>query len=173
MRWFTAFITLFSLNVSVAFNASANTLTLSSQPDTLRQNILSSWQECDENTWCEDELSYYRESYFAQAIVGESALEIELLSEFSAHQLSQLQLNLRSDGFSLQSVEVMKQRFDISQQSSQRSISEVDEALVRFINRYPQTAPRKLVWQSPLWDAELISDGEIISLRFMSGDYTE
>ncbi|TFH91365.1 hypothetical protein [Vibrio ouci] len=164
MRWFTAFIAL------VAFNVSANTLTLSSHPDTLAQNIRSSWQECDEQTWCEDKLAYYRGSYVAEATISQSSLEIELLSEFSTHQLSQLQLNLRSDGFSLQSVEVMGERFDISQQSSQHSVSEINASLVQFINRYPQTVARQLAWQSELWDAELISDGEIISLRFMSRD---
>lgn len=170
MRQFTAFIALVALNVSVAFNVSANTLTLSSHPDTLAQNIRSSWQECDEQTWCEDNLAYYRGSYVAEAVVSQSALEIELLSEFSTHLLSQLQLNLRSDGFSLQSVEIMGERFDISQQSSQHSVSDLNQALVQFINRYPQTAPRKLMWQSSLWDAELISDGEIISLHFKSRD---
>ncbi|TMX47158.1 hypothetical protein [Vibrio sp. Hep-1b-8] len=164
MRWFTAFIALVVLNVS------ANTLTLSSHPNTLAQNIRDSWQECDEQTWCEDKLAYYRGSYFAEAVVSQSELEIELFSEFSTHQLSQLQLNLRSDGFSLLSVDIMGERFDISQQSSQHSVSEVNAALVQFINRYPQTALRKLVWQSSLWSAELISDGEIISLRFMSRD---
>ncbi|KOO14254.1 hypothetical protein AKJ18_14995 [Vibrio xuii] len=170
MRWFTAFIALVSLNVSVAFNVSANTLTLSSDLNTVAQSIRSSWQECDEQMWCEDKLAYYRGSYFAEAIVSEFELEIELFSEFSTYQLSQLQLNLRSDGFSLQSVDIMGERFDISQQSSQHSVSEVNAALVQFINRYPQTASRKLIWQSSLWDAELISDGEIISLRFMSRD---
>ncbi|WP_394127024.1 hypothetical protein [Vibrio hepatarius] len=154
----------------VASSLSANTLTFSTSPDEMTQSVLSSWQECDQQLWCEDNLTYYRGNYFAQAAVSQSALQIELMTEFSIHQLSQLQLNLRSDGFSLLSVEVMGERFDISQQSSQHSVSEVNAALVQFINRYPQTAPRKLVWQSSLWSAELISDGEIISLRFMSRD---
>lgn len=165
---------LFALLLSlVASSLSANTLTFSTSPDEMTQSVRSSWQECDQQLWCEDNLIYYRGNYFAQAVLSQSALQIELMTEFSIHQLSQLQLNLRSDVFSLQSVEVMGERFDILQQSSQHSVSEVNAALVQFINRYPQTAPRKLVWQSSLWSAELISDGEIISVRFISRESIE
>ncbi|MFM2589048.1 hypothetical protein [Vibrio sp. TBV020] len=162
MRWSCVLLSL------LAFNLSANTLVLTEQPISLAKTIESSWQECDELMWCDDKLAYYRSSYFAQATVASGHVEIELMSEFSVHRFSQLQLNLRADGFSLQVVEVEGERFDVAKQLSTSTSSDVDAALVRFINRYSQQVPRTLTWQSTLWNAELISDGDVIALRFVS-----
>lgn len=124
-------------------------------------------------TWCIDELTYYRESAYTEVVELEGKFELSLMFEFTAHRLSELQLNLRKDGLVLQRVEIEGKHFDVkgelAKTANQAERSQVDKQLIEFLNRFPQQAPRTLEWQSQRWRAALTSDGELISLKFHGG----
>lgn len=144
---------------------SANTLVLpESSRGELRQSITSSWQLCGESLWCEDELKYYRDSFIAQASLVEGVLRVELINEYSAERLGQIQLYLRQDRFVLTRAEIEGQVFDVDKAIEQTSIEQADRALILFLNQFPQDTNRTLHWQAKDWHAELVSDGELITL---------
>lgn len=144
---------------------SANTLVLpESTRGELRQSITSSWQLCGESLWCEDDLKYYRDSFVAQANLVEEVLHVELINEYSAERLAQIQLYLRQDGFVLSRAEIEGQVFDVDKAIEQTSIEQADGALILFLNQFPQDANRALHWQAKDWRVKLVSDGELITL---------
>lgn len=83
-----------------------------------------------------------------------------------------MQRYLRQDGFELNSIQINDEAFDVDEQLRQHQIqggvARVDKALILFLNRYPQDAPRRMVWRNATWLAELVSDGEVIELRLHS-----
>jgi hypothetical protein len=102
---------------------------------------------------------------------SEKQLELTLLFEFTTHRLSELQLNLRKDGFGLDSVEIEGESFDVQAELEKAAMqgdkSKVDKQLIQFLNQYPQSAERSLVWSTQLWRATLLSDGELITLTLL------
>ncbi|KJY85046.1 hypothetical protein TW81_01615 [Vibrio galatheae] len=159
MRCLTLFTLLFSATLW------ANTLVLSGiSDDELKLSIQSSWLHCEPQVWCSDELFYYRESFIAEARISPQKFSIQLFAEYSAHLLSQLQLHLRQDGFSLTSVNIEEMEFDVASALKEVSAPEADRDLVLFLNRYPPEAMRTIYWQNPNWEARLFSDGELVSL---------
>ena len=132
----------------------------------LKQAIVTGWQACGELTWCEDELIYYRDSFIAEARVEEAQVHIELLAQYSAHRLSQIQLSLRKDGFELINANIDQQSLDVNTLLTGLTRQEADKVLILFINRFSQSSPRVLVWQAGQKQVELTSDGEIITLRY-------
>ena len=151
----------------VGLPALASSLILANQsPKQVGDMIQSSWQQCDESLWCEDSLHYYRLPFIAQAEIANEQATIELFSEFSAHQLGQIQLHLRSDGFTLTKAQIGSQEFDVTGALSKDKVTEVDRQLIQFLNQFPQSEKRLLSWQSGTWVAQLDSDGEVIRLAF-------
>lgn len=147
-------------------HSSAATLLLTTPSEVLIQEVQSSWLQCEEQVWCEDSLTYYRHNYYGQAERINGQMVLKLFVEYSSHQLSELQLNLRSDGFSLIHVDIAGEHFNVAQQFSNNSESRVDKALIEFINQFSPSQVRVMVWQNSFWDAKLLSDGEIITLSF-------
>lgn len=161
MRCFSFLMLLFSTSVW------SNTLIISQMTgDELSSSIQSSWLRCAEQSWCLNELFYYRESFVAEAKITDSLLEVELLAEYSSHLLTQVQLYLRQDGFQLIRAEIEGITFDVASIVEEASTEEADRALVLFLNRHSDSAPRTLMWQTTLWDASLFSDGELLMLTF-------
>lgn len=155
---------------SLLFSAivSANSLVLSgSSHDEIQTTIQSAWKCCGEQEWCADNLYYYRDAFIAEAHISPKELSIELLAEYSPFLLSQLQIYLRQDGFNLTKVEIEDRVFDVTTVVAESSLVEADKSLILFLNRYPQSATRTIDWQTELWNAQLASDGELISLKFI------
>lgn len=153
----TLFVTQSVLAASIVF---------SDDDDTLKQAIVSGWQACGEVTWCEDELSYYRDSFIAEARVEETQIHIELLAQYSAHRLSQVQLGLRKDGFELIKATIDQQSLDVNTLLTGLTRPEADKRVILFINRFTQSTPRVMIWQAGQRQVELTSDGEMITLRY-------
>ncbi|KIE22224.1 hypothetical protein SE23_01660 [Vibrio sinaloensis] len=148
-------------------HASATTLLLTTPIQEFVFDVQSSWVQCEEQVWCQDVLTYYRHDYYGQAERIHEQWVLELFSEYSNHRFSDLQLNLRSDGFSLIHVDIAGEQFDVIQQLTVKGAEEADKALIEFINAFPAAQPRVLTWQSRLWKAKLVSDGELISLSLV------
>ncbi len=145
----------------------ANTLVLPNDTNSdFTASIRSSWTLCDEQVWCANELFYYRDSYMAEARVIDQKLTIHLLAEYSSHLLSELQLNLRRDGFSLVDVIIAGVKFDVASEVEESSAAEADRALVLFLNRFSLSTTRTLHWQTKHWDALVHSDGELVTITF-------
>lgn len=164
MRYLSGLLLLFSPLLS------AQTLWLATEPETMRGNIETSWSECEPQRWCEDEVRYYQSRLYAEARVIPGRLAVTLFGEYTPHLLSQLQLNLRRDGFQLVKISIEQQEFNIKAALQTMAANEVDKALVTFINQSPQSSERVLSWQASVGQAELRSDGELITVRF---DYSQ
>ncbi len=149
---------------------SAQSLWLATEPETMRANIVTSWSECEPQRWCEDGVGYYQAHLYAEATLTPERLVVTLFGEFTPHLLSQLQLNLRRDGFQLVKISIEQQEFDLEAALQTMPANEVDKTLVTFINQSPQSAERVLSWQASVGQAELRSDGELITVRF---DYSQ
>ncbi|WP_100752891.1 hypothetical protein [Vibrio salilacus] len=154
------------ITLVVTQSVSAASIVFSDDDKTLKQSIVSGWQACGEVTWCEDELIYYRDSFIAEARVDETQVHIELLAQYSAHRLSQVQLGLRKDGFEIIKATIGQQSLDVNTLLTGFSRLEADKILILFINRFSQSTPRVLIWQAGQRQLELISDGEIIILHY-------
>lgn len=155
----------FCCAVLFSCSVSANRLVLpESHSGELRQQIQSSWQQCGESIWCEDDLSYYHDRFVAEASLSQDSLHIELIGEYSPERLGQIQLHLRQDGFSLQHAQIEGELFEVAKEIKSTSVEDVDRSLIVFLNRFPQHAHRTLIWQNGEWRARLSSDGELITL---------
>ncbi|NVD05955.1 hypothetical protein FCU94_03410 [Vibrio sp. JPW-9-11-11] len=161
---------LFGLLMLFSSSLSAQSVWLATEPSAMRRSIVSSWSECPEQRWCQDMVTYYQELLYAQAELTPHRLEVVLIGEFTSHRLSQLQLNLRRDGFELVKVEFGQQVFDVAEALQTMPAVEVDKALIVFINQYRQSTQRVLTWHASFGRALLHSDGELITLQF---DYSQ
>lgn len=152
----------------------ANTLVLPNDSNSdFTASLKSSWAMCDEQVWCANEMFYYRDSYIAEAQIIDQKLSIQLLAEYSSHLLSELQLNLRRDGFSLVNVSIEGAEFDVASEVEESSTEEADRELVLFLNRFSLSTTRKLHWQTKLWDAVVYSDGELVTVTFTQRNVNE
>ncbi|MPW36201.1 hypothetical protein GCU72_06985 [Vibrio sp. B1Z05] len=136
----------------------------------------SQWFDCAENEtplFCSDEVVIHRTPmYGTVAFDGQQKPILKLNSEFSLVYFNELQLGLRSDGFQLIKIEIKGHMFDITQQLTTQSATEVDKQVQQFIQGYRATDPRVLYWQSldqqysVLWQ----SDKTAIQLIYTQGD---
>ncbi len=136
----------------------------------LRQT--DTWLECSENifitSWCGDEFNYYTLRVWPE-VTGDQDGGIKTLTlhgAYSTNDWSLLQLNLRKDGFQLQSIQLGEQQFSIAEQLKTATTQEVDKALVLFLNRYAQSFPKALTWQKEHIQALLATEGKETQLQF-------
>lgn len=136
----------------------------------LRQT--DTWLECSENifitSWCGDEFNYYTLRVWPE-VTGDQDGGIKTLTlhgAYSTNDWSLLQLNLRKDGFQLQSIQLGEQQFSIRDQLKTESTREVDKALILFINRNAHSFPKILHWQKEKVVAKLATDGKSAEVQF-------
>lgn len=152
----------------------------------------SDWFDCSEadspQTWCSESFYYYAtQVMYASTVSDETKVRVQtaqrqpnnesekenivptaliLHVDYSDYNWSQLQLGLRSDGFSLLTVQAGQQHFDVRQRLNQQTLQQVDRDLVLFIHQTAGQFPKTLLWQTRSALAELQSDGKNIELRF-------
>lgn len=122
---------------------------------------------------CSDEVRYYNLPVYVVLTVREGVVdEVTFTMDFSSYNLSQLQLNLRKDGFWLSKISYGGDTFDVRREIEARptEIAEVDKSLIEFINARPSDTPVHSRWRykkalSPR--LELVSDGQEIRLTLV------
>lgn len=130
------------------------------------------WLECSDNifipSWCGDEFSYYTLPVWPEVKGNKEGgvHSLTLHGEYSPNSWSLFQLNLRKDGFQLQSIQLGEQQFSIAEQLKTATTQEVDKALVLFLNRYAQSFPKALTWQKEHIQALLATEGKETQLQF-------
>jgi hypothetical protein len=153
--------------------ASLNSFAQLSGEDLRVQTQSGEWDHCDRelNLWCQNEMAYYRQAGYAELSLATSSARLELLFEYSSHTLSDLQLNLRRDGFSLELVSIEELVFDVRTElqaaHTAKELNDVDKRLIQFLNSASQEKPRNMRWEQNNWRAMLYSDGEMITLTLV------
>lgn len=164
-----------ALLVAPSALSALNSFAQLSVDDLLSQSRSGQWRLCDSDNgvWCQEELSYYNQAGYAELSLVAHNVELEMLFLFSSHTLSELQLNLRRDGFILRRVLLGEALFDVEAQlieaETEQQVRDLDKKLIQFLNQTDQNQPRVMHWRNDIWDVTLSSDGEIISLTLAEG----
>ncbi|MGF1755809.1 hypothetical protein L4C33_19725, partial [Vibrio makurazakiensis] len=123
--------------------------------------------ECglDSVVLCSDEVSYYTTRLFMELhIENERVDKVVMALDFSAISYSQIQLNLRKDGFQLEEITIEGERFSVREAllnydhkslvgatakivPNGAALSQIDKELVEFINSRPSNARSMSVWR--------------------------
>ncbi|WP_394245017.1 hypothetical protein [Vibrio astriarenae] len=98
------------------------------------------WRYCAEFVYYQTPVFAY--FYESAGVIKRAELEVEP----SMNHLAQVQYNLRRDGFEISSVSHGGEVFDVEKQLKMVSPSDVDKALIEFINSHSPSEPIKLVW---------------------------
>ncbi|CAH1535632.1 conserved exported hypothetical protein [Vibrio owensii] len=135
------------------------------------------WYGCEtqesEGAFCLDDFHYYHQHLYGEATIEEKTIRLNFLTDYQPQNLSNVILNLRKDGLVMKRIDIQGEQYDIAAALKQNSSEAVDKALILFINRYPQQAPRSIDWvlaeefesQAPRVHVTLNSDGEMIELK--------
>ncbi|WP_260259716.1 hypothetical protein [Vibrio intestinalis] len=149
----------------------ANSLAVLTPKTVLESSHQAEFYVCEEapKVWCNDDWRYYRVSFFAQIQPELKPTQLQLLAPFSSHDYSQVQLNLRRDGFQLLRVAQGDNVFDVEQQiagaENDAQLAEVDKALVLFLNRTLREDNVEQVWRNETWQARLLKQNDMIELH--------
>jgi hypothetical protein len=167
------FIFFFALLISSPASSALNSFAQLTVEDLITQTRSGEWIQCDSESkvWCQNDLSYYNHSGYAELSLALLETQIDIFFIFSPHTLSELQLNLRRDGFTLNRVLIGEDLFDVEAQlhaaETERQVHDVDKKLIRFLNKSNKNQPRDMYWVNPLWLAKLSSDGDMIKLTLV------
>ncbi|QLK48332.1 hypothetical protein DR996_25450 [Vibrio owensii] len=135
------------------------------------------WYGCEtqesEGALCLDDFHYYHQHLYGEATIEEKAIRLNFLTDYQPQNLSGVILNLRKDGLVMKRINIQGEQYDIAAALKQNSPEAVDKALILFINRYSQHAPRSIDWvlaeefesPTPRVGVTLNSDGEMIELK--------
>lgn len=134
------------------------------------------WYGCEtqesEGALCLDDFHYYHQHLYGEATIEEKVIRLNFLTDYQPQNLSDVILNLRKDGLVMKRIDIQGEQYDIAAALKQNSPEVVDKALILFINRHPQQAPRSIDWvlaeefesPTPRVHVTLNSDGEMIEL---------
>ncbi|KOO10376.1 hypothetical protein AKJ18_34570, partial [Vibrio xuii] len=110
--------------------------------------------------------------YFAELATESNQVQLTLLKAYSPLTLVDLQLYLRQDGFKLEYVNINGDAFDVEgrllKNTSETETLKLDKELILFLNSYPQSAHRHMVWGNRNWRVDLTSDGEMVEVKLHS-----
>ncbi|MDE1315943.1 hypothetical protein MEG05_18235 [Vibrio aestuarianus] len=150
-----------------------NTPPLTQSDLTQRNDMVECGDEHRSPIYCSDVVEYYKTSAWAELeIIDNKVTSVRMHIDFSRIAHSDLQLNLRRDGFQLTQVMIGDQRFSVQEQLAKHSMPEVDKALVLFLNKTPATFPQQQQWQKGNNIAQLVTDGQAIRLVFTHSEST-
>ena len=132
--------------------------------------------EEENREFCTDIVKYYNTEVEGRLLVIDGLVkEIETTTVFSASTYSELQMNLRKDGFSLSSAMISGQKFDVLKELEIKTVDEVNREFVRFLSASRITDKRTFEWRpktdyhsgEPGRRVRFSSDGKQITLRFI------
>ena len=128
--------------------------------------------------YCSEPVKYYKtevESYLW--VENGQVKSVEVSSPFSSRSYSELQLNLRKDGFALAWIKIGEKSIDVIEELKQKPLYKVDREVVMFMNNGSIATPRQLIWypKAEYHGAqhtryvEFLSDGNTVTVRFVRG----
>ena len=129
--------------------------------------------------YCSEPVKYYKTEVESHLWVEEGQVnKIEVFSPFSALSYSELQLNLRKDGFILGWIKIGEKSIDVIEELKQKPLYKVDREVMLFMNNGSIATPRQLIWypKAEYYDAqhsryvEFLSDGNTVTVRFVRGE---
>lgn len=148
------------------------TLTMLQQSD----EVYDCGLEDENREFCTDIVKYYNTEIEGRLLVIDGLVKkIETTTVFSTSTYSELQKNLRKDGFSLSKAMISGQKFDVLKQLECKTIDEVNRDFVRFLSASRITDKRTFEWRpktdyhsgEPSRWVQFSSDGKQITLRFI------
>jgi len=124
--------------------------------------------EADNQHFCSDVVYYYRIPMYSEVDIENGKMsQVSLQQEYTLIRYSDLQINLRKDGFLLKEAQIGGAAFVVADILSEVSVEEANKALVMFLNRPAKDNKRTLVWQrGDHVQAVLTTDNESIKVRF-------
>lgn len=103
--------------------------------------------EEEDREFCSDIVKYYNVDVNSRLFVTNGLVnEIELTAPFSPSAYTELQLNLRKDGYVLSKAQIEDKHFDVISELAKSSIKLVNRQLVMFLNQGSISTDRKLTW---------------------------
>lgn len=129
--------------------------------------------------YCSEPVKYYKTEVESYLRVEEGRVgRIEISSPFSPLSYSELQLNLRKDGFALAWIKIGDKSIDVIAALKQKPLYKVDREVVMFMNKGSIATPRQLIWypKAEYHGAqhsryvEFLSDGKTVTVRFVRGE---
>lgn len=155
LSYLILFWTLFSAHFSYAADPVwlRQVLNSNDEPLTLERvkhdsSLFDCGLEKEDEKFCSDVVRYYKTEVTAEIFFTESRFDkLVLNSAFSPLVYSDLQLNLRKDGYGLVNIKIGDVLFDVEKQLLQLSPDVVDKELISFLNSQPLSVPRALVWR--------------------------
>ncbi|WED24499.1 hypothetical protein L3Q72_16620 [Vibrio sp. JC009] len=145
-------------------------------PGSLSQ--MESLYDCGEKEgerFCSDPVKYYKVTVNGSIWLSEGAVvKVTLTTAYSAFSYSELQLNLRKDGFALAEIHADNVYFNVAGELKSKSLTQVDREAFILLNKGSAARPKTLIWVpeeqllagNPSRYAELKSDGKSVELSF-------
>lgn len=104
--------------------------------------------EEENREFCSDVIKYYQTDVEVKILIeNEFVSSIELRSPFSASAYSELQLNLRKDGYSLSEATVEGSIYDVIAALKHKPMKQVNREVVLFLNNGKLSSDKTLLWR--------------------------
>ncbi|MGC9401172.1 hypothetical protein ACP43V_01895 [Vibrio genomosp. F10 str. 9ZC157] len=105
--------------------------------------------EQDDQEFCSDEIRYYKTRVVVTLLVGSDTrvTKVKLSADFSPIHYTDLQLNLRKDGFHIVEVRKSGRHFLVAEEIRLADRQAVDRALIEFMNQGAIDDPIEVRWQ--------------------------
>ncbi|NOI65205.1 hypothetical protein [Vibrio sp. 99-8-1] len=111
--------------------------------------------EEENQSFCSDTIRYYSTAVVARFDVEQGWVDkIELSCPFSNQAYTQLQLNLRKDGYVLVKVSVEDKEYDVIEQLKHKTMNQVNRDVVMFINASALVSHKVMHWQKKVEDKQ-------------------
>lgn len=132
--------------------------------------------EEEDREFCTDVMKYYNTNVEGRLFVIDALVQrIDITTSFTASAYSELQMNLRKDGFSLSKASIAGEEFDVLDQLKSKTVDEVNRDFVQFLSGSSITGMRTFEWRpkteyyadKPKRSVTFSSDGKQITLSFM------
>ncbi|MEZ8695190.1 hypothetical protein AB6D15_23490 [Vibrio splendidus] len=160
----------------IVFNSSAS---LPSSQDYINDTALMDCGEVEGTLLCSDLTQYYDLDVYVELELGDSSVGVVRFNlPYSNLSYTKLQAYLRQDGFTLSSIRIGEDEFDVVAQLEQAKhegvgFDEVDKQLVEFINAPHGSAEQLSVWNVPSLSSsrsaspwiQLYSDGDNLTVE--------
>ncbi len=134
------------------FNSSAS---LPSSQDYINDTELMDCGEVEGTLLCSDLTQYYDLDVYVELELGDSSVEVVRLNlPYSNLSYTKLQAYLRQDGFTISSIRIGEDEFDVVAQLEQAKregvgYNKVDKQLVEFINAPHHSSEQMSLWNVP------------------------
>lgn len=124
--------------------------------------------EADNELFCSDEIRYYKVPVLAEISIDDGDMsQIQLQRGYSLLHYSELQINLRKDGFLLKEVHIGGESFIVDDVLKTMSMEAANKALVPFLNRSTFENQRTLLWlRGDKSRAKLTTDKEFVTVVY-------